>query len=460
MENNESMPAPLNFEKYPDGMMPVAVQDVRTGNILMQAFTTRETLDATLETGKATFMSRSRGFWCKGDTSGDWLKIVEVRSDCDPDGGDSLIYLVEPQGEGACHNAGWGTCFRRTVDPDTREPGEGLNEILEWQQPFWAQQSPTESIAANRESGKLYFGIPSGSLNGPVMRLLRAADMIPGEDFGRRYEVEYNGIVWRVRDRIEMATKVVNGVVDAGITGKDYIAETGQTDAVQVVADYIFSRATNQPSKLVLAAREGVFSSLEEAKSSRIATEFPRLTRKKLLELGWKPGDIDILLSLGKTEAKISDGEARLCTDITETGNTLRANGMAILATLFESNPQLIANFEAVQDEAMRRDIEEVATALNAALDNENNPQSWIEMNVPSDKVDGVCRFLAEQGYTRKSPTVLQTADDGWAVIRTLVKKTDAKQLQRQLERKFNVEDVGISDVNYFVSKEDKVTIS
>ncbi len=108
-----------------DGFLPCVVQDVTNGRILMLGYVNQQALDTTLEKGMATFWSTSRSeLWTKGETSGDFLKIVEVLTDCDQD---ALIYRVEPQGQGACHTKDPNTgkarksCFYRKIDLSTRE---------------------------------------------------------------------------------------------------------------------------------------------------------------------------------------------------------------------------------------------------------------------------------------------------------------------------------------------------
>ncbi len=104
----------LDFEKYPNGLMPAIVQEESTGEILMLGFVNKEAFEKTLETGLATFWTRSRNeLWTKGLTSGDTLKIKDIRTDCDYD---TLIYVVEMEGEGACHIEGWKSCFSRIIN--------------------------------------------------------------------------------------------------------------------------------------------------------------------------------------------------------------------------------------------------------------------------------------------------------------------------------------------------------
>lgn len=119
-EGNELL---IDFDKR-GGLVPAVVQDVADGRILMIAYVNKLALDTTFEKGMATFWSTSRDeLWTKGETSGDYLKIVEILTDCDQD---ALVYRVEPQGGGACHTKDpqtgktRATCFYRRADLETQ----------------------------------------------------------------------------------------------------------------------------------------------------------------------------------------------------------------------------------------------------------------------------------------------------------------------------------------------------
>ncbi len=109
LQQNEGLA--LKFEKYPDGLIPTVVQNTENGQIMMLGFASQEALNETRRTGLATFYSRSQEkLWTKGKTSGDTLTVQRIFTDCDTD---TLIYEVTVDGEGACHNPGWPTCFQR-----------------------------------------------------------------------------------------------------------------------------------------------------------------------------------------------------------------------------------------------------------------------------------------------------------------------------------------------------------
>ncbi|MEE4253285.1 MAG: ATP phosphoribosyltransferase, partial [Desulfuromusa sp.] len=230
-------------------------------------------------------------------------------------------------------------------------------------------------MSYGKKKGVLYFGIPSGSLNEQVLRLLAKS----GRPLkaGRQYELQgpYDkDVVFRVLDRKEMPQKVADGIVDCGITGKDYIFEADREREVEVLGDFIFSKYTNQPSRLVLASRPELgIEKPEDCQGKIIATELPNLTRRRMAEL-YGIEDITILHSEGKTEAKVNMGECDAFTDITETGATLKANGNNIVAELFTSNPQLIANRDAIKDITKFEKMEDIRMCIDAALQAEREP--------------------------------------------------------------------------------------
>ena len=155
-------------------------------------------------------------------------------------------------------------------------------------------------MSYGKEAGKLYFGIPSGSLNEQVLRLLEKSGRPLKK--GRQYELMgpyVKDVVFRVLDRKEMAQKVRDGIVDCGITGKDYVYEAGMEQEIEVLGDFIFSKYTNQPSRLVLATRpESGIVTPDDCRGKIIATELPNLTKRRMAELfGVK--DLQILRSEG-----------------------------------------------------------------------------------------------------------------------------------------------------------------
>ena len=283
-----------------------------------------------------------------------------------------------------------------------------------------------------KKKGVLYFGVPSGSLQEQVLRILdKAGYPLPSS---RQYELTTpydQDVVFRVLDRKEMPEKVKKGVVDCGITGKDYIFEAGMEQQVEVIGNFIFSKRTNQPSRIVLASRpEHGIEKPEDCVGKTIATELPNLTRRRMKEL-FGIDDINILPSEGKTEAKVVMGESDAFTDITETGETLRANGNNIVAEIFTSNPQLIANADALADPLKREKMEDIRICMEAVLNAEKEPVYMVFMDVPTRVLDEVEQLLPAV----VSPTVSPVVDEAWRSVSVVINESELNILAPRLLR-------------------------
>lgn len=287
-------------------------------------------------------------------------------------------------------------------------------------------------MAYGKKPGVLYFGIPSGSLNEQVLRLLEKA----GRPLkaGRQYELTSSydpDVVFRVLDRKEMPQKVRDGIVDCGITGKDYVFEAGLEQDVEVLGDFIFSKYTNQPSRLVLASRPELgISDASDCNGKIIATELPNLTRRRMAEL-YGVIELQILRSEGKTEAKVNMGECDAFTDITETGATLKANGNIIVAELFTSNPQLLGNPQAVKDASLLEKMEDIRICIDAVLRAEREPVYMVFMDVPTAVLNEVEKMLPSV----VSPTVSPVVDETWRSVSVVIRESELNILAPKLLR-------------------------
>jgi ATP phosphoribosyltransferase len=283
-----------------------------------------------------------------------------------------------------------------------------------------------------KSKGVLYFGIPSGSLHAQVLRILDKAGYPLAKN--RRYEQVApfdDSVIFRILDRKEMAEKVLKGVVDCGITGKDYIFEAGLETDVEVIGDFFFSKKTNQPSRIVLASRlENGITEPEDCRGKTIATELPNLTRRQMKTL-FGIEDLTILHSEGKTEAKVLMGESDAFTDITETGETLRANGNNLVAEIFSSNPQLIANADALADPVRRNKMEDLRICMEAVLSAEKEPIYMVFMDVPKRVLVEVEQLLPAV----VSPTVSPVVDESWRSVSVVIKESELNILAPRLLR-------------------------
>jgi ATP phosphoribosyltransferase len=259
--------------------------------------------------------------------------------------------------------------------------------------------------------------IPKGSLEQQTLRLLEEADL----RVRRGSDRDYHGTIEDDRiDRVsllrpqEIPVYVQDGLFDLGITGQDWIAETGAD--VEVLASLAYAKSgTGHGTRIVLAvpADHPANSAKDIPPGSRISTEFERLTRRYFDDLGI---DVHVVWSFGATEAKVPEIVDAIV-DITETGSTLRAHGMKIIETLMTSEPVLVANRDAAADPARRRAMDDVMTLLLGALRAEG--RVLIKLNVTERELPDVLAVVP----SAKSPTVSPLLDGGYAVESVVEKR-------------------------------------
>ena len=273
----------------------------------------------------------------------------------------------------------------------------------------------------------LKFVIPKGSLERATFQLLEDADL----KVTRASEREYRGSINDPRiDSVailrpqEIPTYVADGFFDIGITGEDWISETA-SDVVKV-APLSYSKQTDRPIKIVLAVPEesGITEPQQIKPDARISTELPNLTRSYFDGLGIP---VRIFLSYGATEAKVPEIVDAIV-DLTETGATLKRNGMVIIDTLLESHTHLIANRESWADPVKRQAIDELTLLLRGAIDARG--RVLVKLNVGSDNLDAVLDLLPAM----RSPTVSHLADTGFFAVETVVPKSTINVLIPRLK--------------------------
>jgi ATP phosphoribosyltransferase len=269
--------------------------------------------------------------------------------------------------------------------------------------------------------------IPKGSLEEQTLRLLEAADLGVRRGSSR----DYHGSIDDDRiDRVsllrpqEIPTYVQDGLFDIGITGQDWIAETAAD--VEVLATLSYAKSgTGHGTRVVLAVpNEHVANSAGEIPAgTRISTEFMHLTERYFADLGI---DVKVVWSFGATEAKVPEIVDAIV-DITETGSTLRAHGMKIIATLLESQPVLVANRAAAADPSKRAAMDDVTTLLLGALRAEG--RVLIKLNVTETELAKVLEVVPSM----KAPTVSPLSEGGYA-IETVAEKRLVNTLIPQLK--------------------------
>jgi ATP phosphoribosyltransferase len=224
----------------------------------------------------------------------------------------------------------------------------------------------------------------------------------------------------------EMSRYIEQGVLDAGITGKDWILEN-ESDVV-VVADLIYSKVSKRPTRWVLAVPgDSEITCLEDLEGKKISTELVNFTEKFFRERNIK---VDISFSWGATEAKVVSKLADAIVEVTETESTIRAHGLRIIHELMTSNTQFIANKEAWKDPWKREKIENIALLLQGAL--RADKIVGLKMNVPQKHLEEVIGILP----SLNGPTVAPLYQTDWFSVETVISEHQVRDLIPKLLKK------------------------
>jgi ATP phosphoribosyltransferase len=262
--------------------------------------------------------------------------------------------------------------------------------------------------------------IPKGSLEQATVDLFRRAgwniNISPRSYFPSVDDDEI--VLARLRAQ-EISRYVESGTFDAGLTGKDWVLEN-ESDVV-VIDDLVYSKVSPTPARWVLAVdAESDYQVPEDLEGKRIATELVRFTRKFFAE---RSTNVEVEFSWGSTEAKVSEGVVDAIVDVTETGNTLRANGLRIIHTLLTTNTQLIANREAYQNPFKRDKIQQIHLLLQAAL--EAAKMVGLKMNVPKENLETIVKLLP----SLNAPTVSGLYKSEWFAVEVVVSEQIVRSL-------------------------------
>ncbi len=259
---------------------------------------------------------------------------------------------------------------------------------------------------------KLKLGIPKGSLQNATIDLFRRSGWKINVN-GRSYFPEINDdkIECAICRAQEMSRYVENGTMDAGLTGKDWIAEN-KSD-VYVVADLVYSKVSSRPARWVLAVPyDSPIKRIEDLKGKKIATELLDFTKRYFAERGI---DVIVEFSWGATEAKVVSGLADAIVEVTETESTIRAHGLKVIHELMQTNTQLIANHEAWKNAEKREKIEQIALLLKGALLGEK--LVGLKMNVPEKNLEKIVSLLP----SLNAPTVASLYQTDWFSVETVI---------------------------------------
>ncbi len=266
----------------------------------------------------------------------------------------------------------------------------------------------------------LRLGIPKGSLEEATIELFRKSGWrIKSGDRSYFPSVDDPALRCSLIRAQEMARYVESGTLDAGITGHDWILENGAD--VAVIRDLVYSKATLRPTRWVLVVPErSPVQKVEDLRGKKIATELTNYTRRYFAE---HKVDVEVEFSWGATEAKGAEGLVDAIVEVTETGSTLRANGLRIVCELFQSNPQLIANHAALKDPWKREKIEQIGLLLLGALQAEM--QVGLKLNAPKDRLDAIVAMLP----SITAPTVSTLYGTDWFSVESVIAENVVREL-------------------------------
>jgi ATP phosphoribosyltransferase len=271
---------------------------------------------------------------------------------------------------------------------------------------------------------QLVLGIPKGSLQESTLRLFSQSGWrISLSDRNYFPEINDPDISCSICRAQEMSRYVDSGTFDVGLTGKDWIMEN-DSDVV-VVADLIYSKVSQRPARWVLAVPfDSPVRDVKDLQGKKIATELVNFTNRYFAAEGV---DVQVEFSWGATEAKVIAGLCDAIVEVTETGATMRANGLRIVKELMQSNTQLIANRHSWADPWKREKIEQIALLLRGALRAED--LVVIKMNVPEAKLNNVMELLP----SLNAPTIAHLYKSDWLSVETVVSRKIVRELIPQL---------------------------
>ena len=270
----------------------------------------------------------------------------------------------------------------------------------------------------------LKLGIPKGSLQNATINLFkRSGWKITVE--GRSYfpDIDDASIECALCRAQEMSINVESGVIDAGLTGLDWIAE--HESDVHVVTDLVYSKVSARPARWVVAVgNDSPIKCLEDLEGKTISTELVKFTQRFFLD---RNINVNVKFSWGATEAKIVSGLADAIVEITETESTIKAHNLRVIHEVMKTNTQLIANKTAWKDTRKREKIEQIAMLLQGALVAEK--LVGIKMNVPENKMAKIVSLLP----SLNAPTIASLYQSDWYSVETIIDTGQVRDLIPQL---------------------------
>ena len=272
----------------------------------------------------------------------------------------------------------------------------------------------------------LKLGIPKGSLENATIALFEKSGW-QIKLASRNYfpEVDDPELSCSICRPQEMSRYIEGGMLDAGITGKDWTLENDSD--VEVVADLVYSKVSKKPTRWVIAVPgDSNITRIEQLDGKRIATELLNVTRRFFEQRGIR---VEITFSWGATEAKAVSGLCDAIVEVTETESTIRAHGLRVIHELMQSNTQLIASRAALADPWKREKIENIAMLLQGAL--RADRIVGLKMNVAAERLDDVITMLP----SLNAPTVAKLYKQEWFSVETVISEHQVRDLVPKLKK-------------------------
>jgi len=270
----------------------------------------------------------------------------------------------------------------------------------------------------------LKLGIPKGSLEEATVNLFaKAGYQIKISSRSYFPSIDDDEIECMLIRAQEIARYVADGVLDAGLTGKDWVQEN-RVD-VEDVADLVYSKVSARPVRWVLAVpNDSPIKTVKDLQGKRIATEVVNMTTDYLKKHGVTAS---VEFSWGATEVK-PPKLADAIVEVTETGNSLRANNLRILDTLMESNTKFIMNKDAAKDEWKKNKVDRLVLMLKGAM--AANKKVGMLMNVPKKCLDAVMKVLPPQ----VKPTLANLTDENWVALTVILEEKLVREIVPDLK--------------------------
>jgi len=271
---------------------------------------------------------------------------------------------------------------------------------------------------------KIKLGIPKGSMQESTLELFKKAGFnIYVNERSYRPKIDDDEIECILIRSQEIPTYVEQGVLDVGISGKDWITET-KAD-VEEIADLIYSKRSLGKVKLVLAvAEDSNFKSVKDLEGKRIATELVSVTKDYLQKNKVKA---KVEFSWGATEVKIPELVDAIA-ELSETGSSLKANKLRVIDTILESTTKLIANKESLKDTFKKKKIENIALLLKGAL--AASSKVGLKMNIDKKNL----RKVIDEIPALKSPTIADLSNKNWVAVETIIDESIVREIIPQLK--------------------------